>query len=116
MMCKFVVECRQKNSSPYSLKTIVQLSSNLQSLALIRNPTACQYMESKDVRFKAFHNVLDNISKKLLSEGVGAFKKQAKIVTDKEEAKLWDKGIIGTHSPIALSNAVFFYCGIYLCL
>ena len=63
MMCKFFVECRQKNSSPYSLKTIVQLSSNLQSLALIRNPTACQYMESKDVRFKAFHNVLDNISK-----------------------------------------------------
>ena len=52
MMCKFVVECRQKNGIPYSPKTIVQLSSNLQSLALLRNPTVCQYMESKDVRFK----------------------------------------------------------------
>ena len=90
----------------------MQLSSNLQSLALLRNPTVCRYMESKDIRFKAFHNVLDNISKKILSEGVGAVKKQAKIVTDEEEAKLWDKGIIGTHSPIVLSNAVFFYCGI----
>ena len=93
----------------------MQLFSNLQSLALLRNPTACRYMESKDVRFKAFHIVLENISKKLLS-GVGAVKKQAKIVTDEEEAKLWDKGIIGTHSPITLSNAVFIYCGIYLCL
>ena len=35
MMCKIVVECRQKNGSPYSPKNIVQLSSNLQSLALL---------------------------------------------------------------------------------
>ncbi len=45
---------------------------------------------------------------KLLSEGVGAVKKQAKIINESEEQILWQKGVVGTHSPNSLLNAVFF--------
>ena len=41
---------------------------------------------------------------------------QARIVTIAEEEQLWASGAIGTETPEALQNAVFFYCGIYLCL
>lgn len=72
MMSNFVAECRQKKIS-------LQLSSNMQSIALLSNPSACRYnMEAKDVKFKAFHNVLNNVSRKLPSKGIGTVKKQAK--------------------------------------
>ena len=116
ILCKFVAECRQKNGKPYCPKTLLQLLNNIQSHVLRRNPNPCRFMDSKDPKYKSFHNVLNNVSKKLLSEGVGAVKKQAKIVAQSEEDTLWEKGVVGTHSPAALSNAVFIYCGIYLCL
>ncbi len=113
ILCKFIAECRQKNGTPYSPKTILQLSNSLQSHAVQQNPNACRSMESKDPRYKSFHNVLNNLSMKLLSEAV---KKQAKIINESEEQILWQKGVVGTHSPNSLLNAVFFYCGMYLCL
>ena len=35
--------------------------------------------------------------------------KQARIVTYHEENMLWERGVIGTHSPNSLLNAVFFF-------
>ena len=115
MMCKFIIEVRQRNGSPYSPKTLWQLATNLQSYALKENPNSCRFMDSKNPVFKLFHNVLNNTSRKLLSEGIGATKNQAQVVTPNEESMLWKKGTIGTHSPNALLNAVF-YCGMYFCL
>ena len=44
-------------------------------------------------------------------------KQQAKIITSDEEDVLWSKGVIGTHTPTSLLNAVvFFYHGVYFCL
>ena len=80
------------------------------------NPNAHHFMEGKDPLFRPFHNVLDNTAKKLFFSGVGAIKKQAKIVSSDEEDTLWTKGVIGTHTPTSLMNAVFFYCSIYFCL
>ena len=59
---------------------------------------------------------MNNLSKRLLSEGIGAEKKQARVVTIEEENELWDKGVMGWHSPKPLFNAVFFYCGMLFCL
>ena len=65
-------------------------------------------MDIKNPEFMPFHNALNNTSKKLLSEGIGASKKQARIVTSHEENTMWERGVIGTHSPKSLLNAVFF--------
>ena len=116
IMCKFVLEARQQNGNHYSPKTLLQLSTNLQSWALAQNPNACRFMDARDPSFHPFHNVLNNTSKKLLASGVGSVKKQAKVITPDEEDILWSKGVIGTHTPTSLLNAVFFYCGVYFCL
>ena len=116
MMCKFIIEARQHNGNPSCPKTLLQLATNLQSYALKENLNSCQFMISKNPAYKPFHNALNNTSKRLLSEGIGAMKNQARVVTPDEENKLWEKGKIGMHSPNALLNAIFFYCGMYFCL
>ena len=63
-------------------------------------------MNHKDVRFQPLHNVLNNLSKRLLSKGIGAEKKQARVVTIEEENELWDKGVTGRHSPKCLECCV----------
>ena len=49
-------------------------------------------------------------------EGIGTKKIQARIVTESIENHLWESGIMGLNSSLALQNAVFFYSGVYLCL
>ena len=67
-------------------------------------------MNQKDERFKRIHTVLDNLSRQLHKDGIGATKSQAQVVTVAEEKQLWTSGVLGTHSPEALQNAVFFFC------
>ena len=116
LLCKFIAEAKQCSGEPYSPKTLLQLLVNLQSYASDCNPRACKFMDIKDPIFKPLHHVLNNLSKKLLNDGIGAKKKQARVVTMEEEETLWKKGVMGLHSPVALQNATFFYCGIYFCL
>ena len=42
---------------------------------------------------------------------MGLNPKQAQIITAEEENKLWESGVLGTDSPRALLNTVFFYNG-----
>ena len=56
-------------------------------------------MNHKDPVFMSLHNVLNNESRRLLNQGIGAVKKQARVITVEEEEKLWDTGVMGTHSP-----------------
>ena len=60
--------------------------------------------------------MLDNVSRKLHKSGIGTVKAQARVITTQEEETLWTTGVVGTTSPNSLLNAVFFYCGVYLCL
>ena len=81
MLCRFVIEARQRSGKPYSPKSILQMMINLQSCAIDKNPTgACRFMDSKDQSFKPLHHVMNNRSKELLNDGVGAIKKQARTV------------------------------------
>ena len=59
-----------------------------------------------------FVTVLDNLSRKLHKEGIGATKMQARVVTDAEEEQLWNSGVMGHDSPEALLNAVFLVWGV----
>ena len=97
MLCKFIVEAKQRSGEPYSPKTLLQLLVNLQSYASDQNPAASNFMDSKD--------------QQSLKEAarIGAKKKQARVVTKEEEEILWEKGVVmGTHSPTAFQNALFF--------
>ena len=73
-------------------------------------------MNPKDEHFTQIHTVLDNLSRKLHKQGFGANKIQARVVTVSEEEQLWQSGVMGSDTPHALQNSVFYLCGIYLCL
>ena len=72
-------------------------------------------MDHKDVKFQRLHNIMNNLLKKLLSEGIGAQKKHARVITELEENEMWLKGVMGTNTLLVLQNAIFFYCGMLFC-
>ena len=69
-----------------------------------------------DKDFAELWGVLDAEMKRLKSAGIGSQKRQAEPLTPEEEERLWEKGILGDHSPQALLNAVFYFNGIYFAL
>ena len=73
-------------------------------------------MDGRDPSFQPFHNVLNNTctSKKLLASGVGAVKKQAKIISPNEEDVVWSKSVVGTHTLTSLLNAFFLLQCVFL--
>ena len=73
------------------------------------NPQCPNIFAKKDPRFRELHNTLDGLFRKLRSEGVGSVKRSAEPFTKKEENDLWEKKIIGVHSPNSLFNAVFLF-------
>ena len=114
MLSTFCLEVKQQSGDPYTPKLLLQILTNLQNYA--RSIDSGSFMCLKNPRFKRLHTVLDNITCKLHKEGVGTSKIQACTKTAAEEQQLWESGVIGTSTPSALLNSVFFYCGIHLCL
>ncbi len=116
MLSLFCTEVMQQNGERYTPKSLLQILINLQKYAKGQSENAFHFMNQKDGRFKALHNTLDNVSRELHKSGVGTCKIQARTITRNEEERLWASGVMGTSTPESLLNAVFFYCGIYLCL
>ena len=51
-----------------------------------------------------------------LHSGVGRVAKHATPLSREDEQKLWQSGVMGTTSPVALQNTVFFVVGKMFCL
>ena len=71
---------------------------------------APKFMSTRDPTFSDLHGAME-VHYKLLCEGVGAAVKHAFVVTPEEEKMLWDKKVIGDHSPLALLKLSFNYIG-----
>ena len=70
--------------------------------------TTANLLTSSD--FTEFCATLDTEMKRLQALGVGSKKKQAEPLTEEEEI-LWQKGLLGDHSPQALLNTMVFMNG-----
>ncbi len=113
---RFAVEARKTNGELYPPKTLYLLFSSLLRYMRSKKPE-CPNILSKDCHlFDGLHNTLDGLFRKLRSEGVGSSSKNAEPFTKEEENTLWKDGIMGTHSPQSLLNAIFFYNGKRCCL
>ncbi len=78
--------------------------------------TYCNYRLFKDTQFANFRKILDGEMKSLQEKGIGTRKRQAEILTEAHEELLWEKGLLGDHSPQALLNTIFFMCGLFFAL
>ena len=78
--------------------------------------SSLNFMNKSDLRFKDLHRTMDSVCSQLHSEGVGAFKKTAAVISFDDEQLLWDAGLLGLDDPKILFNTVFFYVGLHFCL
>ena len=78
--------------------------------------SALNFLDKADLRFKNLHLTMDSVCSKLHSEGVGAVKKCAQVISFDDEEHLWQQGVLGFDNPPVLFNTVFFYVGLHFCL
>ncbi len=64
---------------------------------------------------QASHSSLNAEMKRLQSMGIGSNRRQAEPLT-KEEELLWEKKILGDHTPQSLLNTMIFMNGLYFAL
>lgn len=69
----------------------------------------------KDPEFADFCGSLDAETKRLQQLEIGSTKKQAETLTDTKEDSLWEKGLLGDHTPQTLLDTIF-YNGYYFAL
>ena len=115
-LCVFVKEARRVDGTPYTPRSLSQILSGLQRFMNSRiSPTKpkVKLTDASSANFKELHNVLETLYRELHSQGVGAFRKQAEVISRDEESLLWERGAIGVHSPLALLNmqgCTFNFC------
>ena len=73
------------------------------------DPRAPKFLDQKEPTFRKLHGTMDSLFRKLRQEGVGAVVKHAGVFTAEKENLLWEHGVLGTHNPLSLLCAVFFY-------
>ena len=108
-LSRFVVETRKANGELYPPKTVHQLLCGLLRHMRDVNPELCpNFLDKKDTRFKPLQGAMDAHFHRLHSTGVGREVKHARVLTKEDEEKLWRSGVMGTNTPKALQNAVFY--------
>jgi hypothetical protein len=115
-LCVYINETRNQNGEPYPPKSIYALLCGILREMRIKNPLYPNFLKKDDPDFVTFHNTLDNVFKSLRSNGIGVSSSATEGLSNDDEGKLWDLGVLNVTTPLGLLRAVFFYCGKCFCL
>ncbi len=107
-LCVCVNKLRKEGGKPYTPRSLANLIASLQRYICEQKQAPVRLAHPENAAYKPLHRTLDSIYCKLHTEGTGTKRKQAEIVTAEEEEQLWGSGAIGTDSPVALANALFY--------
>ena len=111
----FVLETRRADGAPYPPATLRSLVSGIQRV-MEAQKSLFMLLDRSDHLFRELHLTLDTISSDLHRQGVGALRKSAAVISSEDENSLWEKGLLGTTSPVALQRTVFFYVSLHFVL
>jgi hypothetical protein len=97
-MAWFIIEVRSQNGNAYTGSTLYSICSGLQRY--IREKRAISFSQNaidiyKMTQFEYFRSAFDSVLKELHQQGVGTTKKQAGIISDDLEDRMWKEGILG---------------------
>ena len=109
-MSRFVLEIRKKDGTPYHPESVYHIVCGIIRFVRLNGKPEVDFF--RDQAFADFRTVLDAEMKLLKSAGIGARAHKAEPLTPEEEEVLWEKGILGDHSPQALLNTVFYQNGV----
>ena len=112
-MSRFVLEVRKVNGSECPPNSLHHICAGLQRHLRMSGRDIDLF---KDTAFAPFQATLDGEMKCLQSVGLGSKKRQAEVITEEEEEKLWSTGQLGDSSPQQLLNTILYYCGLYFAL
>ena len=98
-LCRFVTETRKADGGEYTPRNLHLLLAGLQQRIRESNSTESLNIFT-DARFKEIRNVCDSIFKRLHQKGTGSETKSTPVLTQQEEAKLWESGVLNLNTPI----------------
>ena len=113
-MSRFVLEIRKTDGTPYPPESIYHIVCGI--MRFVRHNGKPEVDFFRDQAFAEFRTVLDAEMKRLKAAGIGSRAHKAEPLTPEEEEMLWDKGVLGDHSPQALLNTVFYQNGVNFAL
>ena len=114
-LCRFVAEMQKANGGKNPPRSLYLLLAGLQRKIHLSNPQKSVNIFT-DAKFKELRNVCDSVFKRLQHKGIGSEMKSTKVLTQLEEDKLWESGVLNLNTPIGLLRSVFFYNGKSFCL
>ena len=110
---RFVLEVRNKDGEHYPPNTLYSLVMGLQRQ--LRGVVRCVNL-LMDARFFQARQVLDSEMRRLRGQGLGTKVKKAEPLTNDNEDVLWQKGVLGDHTPQCLLDTLIFYIGMNFAL
>ena len=113
-LSRFVLEVRKKGGTEYHPDTLYHIVCGIMRFLRQNGKPEVDFL--KEEAYADFRSTLDAEMKRLKRAGVGSHKRQAEPLTQEEEELLWEKRILGDHSPQALLNSVFFFNGVCFAL
>ena len=113
-LCNFVFEVRKKTGEEFPPKSLLHIVSGIQRhIRMSGNSSIDIY---KDSEFAEFRVCLDAEMKRLQRAGCGSKTRKAEPLTEEEEETMWQKGLLGKHTPQALVDTILVMNGIYFAL
>ena len=117
-LTKFVLEgTRRTDGRPYPPDTIYALLCGLYCyIQSLFGEAVPNFLSRKNLAFRKLNAATDRHYRELRASGEDTEKKSAQPLTEEEVERLWSLGILGSDSPKALLNAVFFLNGVNFAL
>ena len=108
-LTRFVLEVRKKSGEVYPPNSLHHITVGIMRHVRCTGQPGLDFF--KNPEFVDFQKSLDAKMKRLQQLGVGSTRKQAETLTEAEEDSLWEKGLLGDHTPQTFWTPLYFIMG-----